>query len=151
MSDAQTVLAYTLFNAVYAASAYPLGALSERVGRWGMIRAGWAVYALVYFGFALADARAVWWLFPLYGLFMGCTDGVGRAVIRDHSPEERKGSARGVFHMAIGGAFLAGSVAAGVLWDRIGPEAPFALGGIVAVAAVVGTLRLRSGSRGASG
>jgi MFS family permease len=137
LSDVQTILGYTLFNIVYAASAYPLGALSDRFGRWGMVISGWTLYAVVYFGFALADMSAVWWLFPLYGLFMGLTEGVGRALIRDTIPEEKKGTAMGIFHMSIGLTMLAGSVTAGLLWDVVGPRAPFVLGGSVALAAAV--------------
>ncbi|MEF3696768.1 MFS transporter [Desulfolutivibrio sp.] len=137
LSDVQSILGYTLFNIVYAASAYPLGVLSDRFGRWGMVISGWTLYAVVYFGFALADMSAVWWLFPLYGLFMGLTEGVGRALIRDTIPEEKKGTAMGIFHMSIGLTMLAGSVTAGLLWDVVGPKAPFVLGGSVALAAVV--------------
>jgi len=136
LSDVQSILGYTLFNMVYAASAYPLGALSDRFGRWGMVIAGWTLYAVAYFGFALADMSAVWWLFPLYGLFMGLTEGVGRALIRDTIPEDKKGTAMGIFHMSIGFTMLAGSVTAGLLWDVVGPKAPFILGGSVALAAV---------------
>ncbi len=90
LSDVQTILAYTLFNVVYAGSAYPLGALSDRCGRWRLVIGGWLLYAAVYIGFALADGEAIWWLFPFYGLFMGLTDGTGRALIRDYIPEEKR-------------------------------------------------------------
>jgi len=71
---------------------------------------------------------------------MSLTEGIGRALIRDKIPEERKGTAMGIFHMAIGFTMLAGSVTARLLWDMIGPKAPFVLGGTVAVAAVVTAL-----------
>ena len=150
LSDVQAILAYTLFNLVYAASSYPLGILSDRIGRWRMVLAGWSVYAVVYFGFAWADAAMVWWLFPLYGLFMGLTDGVGRALIRDKIPEEKKGTAMGIFNMTIGFAALAGSVTAGLLWDTLGPKAPFVLGGTVAVVAVLAAVRIVPRTKAAS-
>ena len=137
LTDVQTVLAYTLFNLVYAMSSYPLGILSDPFGRWRMVISGWSLYAVVYFGFAWADTTMVWWLFPLYGLFMGLTEGIGRALIRDKIPEEKKGTAMGIFHMSIGFAALAGSVTAGLLWDMIDPTAPFVLGGTVAMIAVI--------------
>lgn len=145
LSDVQSILGYTLFNVVYAVSAYPLGVLSDRFGRWRMVISGWTLYALVYFGFAMADAGAVWWLFPVYGLFMGLTEGVGRALIRDKIPEEKKGTAMGIFHMSIGFTMLAGSVTAGYLWDAIGPKAPFVLGGSAALAAAALALFLLPG------
>lgn len=148
LSDVQSILGYTLFNVVYAASAYPLGVLSDRFGRWRMVITGWTLYAAVYFGFALGDMDAVWWLFPLYGLFMGLTEGVGRALIRDKIPEEKKGTAMGIFHMSIGFTMLAGSVTAGLLWDVVGPKAPFVLGGCVALAAAALALSLRPRAAG---
>jgi MFS family permease len=140
LSDVQSILGYTLFNVVYALSSYPLGVLSDRFGRWRMVIAGWLLYAVVYFGFAVADMNAVWWLFPLYGLFMGLTEGVGRALIRDKIPEERKGAAMGVFQMSIGLMALAGSVTAGLFWDTLGPRAPFFLGGGVALLAAIAAI-----------
>jgi MFS family permease len=136
LSDLQTIFAYTLFNAVYAVSAYPLGLLSDRVGRWRLVLSGWLLYAVVYFGFAFATMSAVWWLFPLYGLFMGLTEGVGKALIRDKIDEAHRGTAMGIFHMSLGFSSLAGSVVAGLLWDGISPKAPFVLGGSIALVAV---------------
>ena len=100
LTDVQCILAYALFNLVYALCAYPLGALSDRMGRWPLLMAGWTVYAGVYLGFALLDPAALWWLFPLYGLFMAANEGVGRALIRDRIPDGRQGAAMGLFHMA---------------------------------------------------
>lgn len=45
--------------------------------------------------------------------------------------------------MASGATTLASSVIAGVLWDRVSPEAPFWFGGLVAAAAVLGLLIVR--------
>ena len=39
--------------------------------------------------------------------------------------------------MATGATTLLSSVLAGILWDRVGPEAPFWFGGITAGAAVL--------------
>lgn len=140
--DSQVILGYLLFNVTYALSSYPLGILSDRMGRWRMLIGGWVLYAAVYFGFSVSDGGSIWWLFPLYGLSMGLTEGVGKALISGHVPVLRKGTALGVFHMSLGFTALASSVVAGLLWDHVGPSAPFRLGGIVAVAAVLAALIL---------
>lgn len=137
LSDIQTIFAYTLFNAVYAVSSYPIGILSDRFGRWHMVIAGWIVYSLVYLGLALSTTSAIWFLFPLYGLFMGLTEGVGKALIRGKIDEAHKGTAMGIFHMSIGFSSLAGSILAGLLWDNISPRAPFLLGGSISLFAVL--------------
>lgn len=135
--DTQVILGYLLFNLTYALSSYPLGILSDRFGRWRLLVGGWALYSAVYFGFSISDGQSIWWLFPLYGLSMGLTEGVGKALISGHIPAARKGTALGVFHMSLGFTALASSVVAGLLWDNVSPSAPFRLGGAVALAAVL--------------
>ncbi|EGJ51875.1 MFS transporter [Desulfocurvibacter africanus] len=138
--DTQVVLAYVLFNLTYALAAYPIGILSDRFGRWRLIIGGWLIYSLVYFGFAEASALDIWWLFPLYGLFMALTEGVGKALIAGQIPSERKGTALGIFHMSIGLIALSSSLVAGLLWDTLGPAAPFRLGGFVALLAALAAM-----------
>ncbi|TWT42196.1 major facilitator superfamily transporter [Phycisphaerae bacterium RAS1] len=131
------VLAYALYNIVYAVLAYPAGALSDRLGRWRVIGVGWAVYTLVYAGFAWSDAASIWPLLALYGGYMALTDGVGKALVVDHAPKSRRGTALGVYHLASGLVSLLASVAAGVLWDRAGAAAMFLFGAACAGSAAM--------------
>ena len=133
----QVVLVYALFSFVYMAVSYPAGVLSDRLGRWPMIAIGWILYAGVYCAFAVTGATAIWPLLAIYGVYIALTDGVGKALLADHAPKERRGYAIGLFYMLTGGATLASSVVAGLLWDRVGPGAPFWFGGIAAAAAVL--------------
>jgi len=131
------VLAYAFYNLVYALVSYPAGALSDRVGRWRVIGIGWAIYAAVYVGFAITGSAGVWPLFAAYGLFVALTDGVGKALVVDHAPPERRGLALGLFHLALGVSTLVSSVVAGLLWDHVGHDAPFWLGAAAAVASLL--------------
>lgn len=146
-SDTHVIGAYVLFNIVYAATAYPAGIVSDRVGRWRIMLGGWTVYALTYFGFALSGPAWIWVLFPIYGLYMGLTEGVGKAIIASNLPMERRGTAMGFFLMLTGLLSLLGNLAAGLAWDLIGPRAPFLMGGALALLAVAVALVLpRPGS-----
>lgn len=136
-NDAEVITGYLLFNLTYALSAYPLGILSDRVGRWRMLVGGWAIYSVVYFGFSASTGQGIWWWFPLYGLSMGLTEGVGKALITSQIPARRKGTALGIFHMSLGLTALTSSIVAGLLWDKVSPSAPFVLGGGVALVAVL--------------
>lgn len=129
------VLAYAAYNFVYAAGSYPAGVVSDRLGRWRVMALGWAIYAAVYAGLALT--ASLWPLLLLYGCYMALTDGVGKALVTDHAPRERRGSAIGVFYLANGIATLLASVVAGVLWDRVGPSVAFGVGAAGAALAVV--------------
>jgi MFS family permease len=131
-------LAYFGFNAFYALLATPSGILSDRVGRWPLLVAGYAVFAVVYVGFALAgDAFVAGGLFLIYSLYYALTEGVGRALITDLVPTSLRATAMGTYATATGAALLPASLAAGVLWDSVGPGAPFSYGAVLAALAAV--------------
>lgn len=137
LSPWMVVLAYAGFNLSYAVVSSPAGVVSDRLGRWRVIIVGWVVYAGVYAGFAVTGSVGVWPLFALYGVYMALTEGVGKALVADHAPPEKRGAALGFFTMASGIVTLLASIMAGVLWDRVGPTAVFGVGAVIAVGAVV--------------
>jgi MFS family permease len=136
MTAAEVVLLFAAFNAVYMVSAYPAGAVSDRIGRRGVMVAGLAVFALVYAGFGMARGPVwVWALFSIYGLYQGLTDGTSRALVVDLVSPEHRATALGVYAMATGLAALPASVIAGLLWQKVGPAAPFLFGAVTAALA----------------
>ena len=133
-----TVLAYAVYNVVYAVAGWPAGILSDRLGRRGIIIAGFALFALVYGGMGLATgALVVWPLFALYGLYIALTDGIIKAYITDLVPAAQRGGALGLYAATTGLMALVSSVLAGLLWDHVSPAAPFYLGGMAALGAAI--------------
>ena len=140
-SVVQVLLLFVAFNLVYALAALPAGIISDKLGRKGVIVVGWAIYALSYLGFALAsDVWQVWLLFALYGLYYGISEGVCRAFVCDLVPADKRGTAYGWYHTAVGLSLLPASVIAGWLWHLIGPSATFYFGAGMAGAAMLGFL-----------
>lgn len=144
-------LAYFAFNVIYAALATPAGALSDRVGRRVMLIGGYAIFALVYLGFAVAGGpgggvQAVG-LFLVYGVYYALTEGVQRALVVDLVPSGLRATALGTFSTATGVALLPASLVAGILWDRVSPAAPFYYGAALATLAVILLAVLGAGSR----
>jgi MFS family permease len=138
MAVAVIPLAYFGFNALYALLAAPAGILSDRVGRWPLLATGYAVFAVVYAGFALAEnAFAAGGLFLIYSLYYALTEGVGRALITGLVPTSLRATAMGTYATATGAALLPASLVAGALWDSAGPGAPFAYGAVLAALAAV--------------
>ena len=112
------------------------GALSDRIGRRPALISGWALYALVYVGFALASTQwHAWALFMVYGLYFALTEGPERALVADLVPETRRGTAFGWFHLTVGLGMLPASLLFGWIWDTRGPEQAFFTGAALAIAA----------------
>jgi MFS family permease len=58
-------------------------------------------------------------------------------LVADHAPSDIRGSAFGIFNVAIGLALLIASVVAGLLWDKLGSEATFFAGAGFALTALM--------------
>jgi MFS family permease len=131
-------LTLVIMNLAYSFSAYPIGILSDRIGRFGLLIASFFLYSIIYLGFALAHLSwQIWILFALYGLHLGMSQGVLTALVADQVPPELRGTAFGMLNLAIGIALLPASLMAGFLWQQISPEATFILGSVFAVSAIV--------------
>lgn len=129
LSVAQILGMLISFNLLYAVASLPLGSLSDRVGRRAVIISGWLVYGLIYVGFAAAQTGAqVWLLYAAYGVYYAAVEGTARAFVADLLPRERLGLGYGVYNMTVGLMALPASAAAGLLWQWVGPNAPFVLG-----------------------
>lgn len=129
-------------NLVYAASAYPLGALSDRVNRKVMLAAGVALLIAADVVLALApDAWAVGAGALLWGLHMGATQGLLAALVAETAPEDLRGTAFGVFNLISGVALLAASVIAGALWTYFSPAITFYAGALFAAVALAGLIK----------
>ena len=136
------------FNLVITLSSTPAGALSDRLGRRGLIVAGWAIYAVIYLGFAFASSPwHIWALYLGYGLYYGAFQGAASALVADLVPSDLRGTAYGMFNGAIGVVAFPASLLAGLLWDWYGPPAPFLAGGALALVAALGMLAIVPQSR----
>jgi MFS family permease len=143
-SPATAILLYLVYNLSYALFSYPAGHLSDRLGRKALLVTGYAVYGLVYLGFAFiagaGNPIAVWILFGLYGLYSGLTDGIEKAFVADMAPVEVRGTAIGLHATLVGIGLLPASLIAGGLWVEAGASAPFLFGGGVGLCAAAGLL-----------
>ena len=133
-----------VMNIVYAFSAWPAGALSDRLGRFGVLAAGFALLLLADLVLALGGSiSAVLLGAALWGLHMGLTQGLLAAMVADTAPAELRGTAFGMFYLITGLAMLAASVIAGGLWDLVGPQGTFFAGAIFTAAALAALPLLR--------
>jgi MFS family permease len=133
-----------MFNLIYSLVSTPAGSLSDRIGRRRLIVGGWLVYAVIYLGFAFAQAGwQIWILYVLYGLYYGMAYGTANALVADLVPENLRGTAYGTYNAIIGILAFPASLIAGILWEGIGswkgfgPSAPFLFGGLLALTAAL--------------
>jgi MFS family permease len=129
LSDETAILLYVFFYAVYVVVSIPAGMLSDRIGRKPVLMASYLIFAGVSLGLIYtSNLSNILPFFAIYGISFAMFDSVQRALVAEFAPADLKATAIGTFHTAIGLVALPGGYIAGLLWDKISPEATFIYG-----------------------
>jgi MFS family permease len=143
-------LVLTVMSLTYALTSYPVGMMSDRIGRRGLLAAG--LVFLVIADIVLARFTTITAMFvgvALWGLHMGFTQGLLSTLVADSAPADLRGTAFGAFSFVSGVAAFAASVLAGWLWVYAGSAATFHVGAAFAVVTLVLLLSGRKAALGA--
>ena len=128
------------------------GHASDLIGRKKLIVAGWAIYALVYVGFAfVSSAWQAWALFIVYGTYFGLSEGVEKAMVADMVEEEKRGTAYGFYNLAFGITVFPASLLFGWIWNEYGSDKAFLISSgisVLAAAALLFTIKTPKADQG---
>jgi MFS family permease len=115
-----------VFNIMFTLTSWPAGKFSDRFSRSAIAAAGYFVFAIVYFVFALAPSQlAIWLTMAFYGLFYALTNPVLKALVVESVAGDVRGRALGVYSFLTSVTTLLSSVITGALWKVYGPAVPF--------------------------
>jgi MFS family permease len=129
-------LIWMVFNVVRSLTSIPGGIISDKIGRKPTIIIGWAIYGVVYLGFALTSGEHfAWLLFIVYGIYFGLTEGVEKAFVAEISQSERKGMAFGIYSFVVGISSLPASLMFGFIWQLFGSKFAFIFGSFLSILA----------------
>jgi MFS family permease len=142
-------LLYVVHNVVYAGASYPIGALSDKIGRRGLLALGYVAGALTAAGLAMAFLKN-WdsWqflalLFALGGLYIAAEDALEGATTADLITAETRGTAFGVTAAVNGIGDFVASTLTGFLWTAVSPVVAFTCAGVLMLAGAVVIYRVR--------
>jgi MFS family permease len=137
-----------VFNITFTLASWPAGKFSDRFSRSAIAAAGYVVYAIVYFVFALAPSTlAIWLAMAFYGLFYALTNAVLKALIVESVRIEVRGRALGIYFFSTSVTTLLSSVITGALWKVYGASAAFYVSAAIAAVSASALLAYRSPAR----
>lgn len=138
-SNSGAVFLYFIYTFTASILSMPFGRKSDSIGRKKLLVLGYIVFALVYFGFAIAmNKQFIFALFIMYGSYTAIITAVERAFISEIAQLEIRGTMLGLHSTLSGIALFPASMIAGFLWENLGVRAPFLFGsGMALIAAVL--------------
>lgn len=136
-------LFYVLRNAVYAATAFPAGALADRMNKPKLLSAGYALGALTAFAaghcffWHVTTPAAIGVVFLLAGIYIGVQDTLEGAIPAGLIEPRDRGTAYGVLGAVNGAGDLIASALVGTLWTAVSPVLAFVCAGVLMLAGAV--------------
>jgi MFS family permease len=133
-------LVYATINVAHTTVGIPSGILADKVGKEKVLIIGYSVFALSTALMLLFSENTfyAYILAAIFGLYMGVSETVQRAVVPKYVVSELRGTAYGLYNVIIGTTFFVANVIFGFLWDNYSLDIAVSYSIIMTVAAISG-------------
>lgn len=117
LSAQDLILAYLLYNLVYALASWPLGGLGDRIGFKPVFVGSLLVFGGTYLAMGQVSSPVwIWFIFAAYGCFAAAHEGIAKSWLSLHIPKNAKATGQGLFHLLNTCALFLASAGAGFAW-----------------------------------
>lgn len=133
-------LVYATINVAHTAIGIPSGNLADKVGKEKVLIIGYSVFALSTILMLVPSENTLYAyiLAAIFGLYVGISETIQRAVIPRYVASELRGTAYGLYNVVIGTTFFVANVVFGFLWDNYSLTVAVSYSVITTIAAISG-------------
>jgi MFS family permease len=135
-------IVYAVINISHTAIGIPAGILADKIGKEKVLIIGYSIFGVsTVLMAAISSAENSNYAFVLaaiFGLYIGISETVQRAVVPGYVSSELRGTAFGVYNVVLGTSFFVSNVVFGFLWDNYNLNAAVAYSIILTSAAIIG-------------
>ncbi len=129
---------YLIFTVVASLMSFPFGRAADKFGRKPILALAFLFFWLMCLGFIFVNSLLlIVLLFVLYGLYRAAMEPVQKTLVSELSPTKYRASTMGAFQMITGLISLPAGIMAGLLWESIGPWAPFSFSLSLSIVALI--------------
>lgn len=133
-------IVYAVINVSHTAIGIPSGILADKMGKEKMLIVGYAVFAVstVFMAMSSENSLYAFVLAAIFGLYIGISETVQRAVVPRYVSSELRGTAFGLYNVVLGTCFFVSNVIFGFLWDNYNLSTGVVYSMVLTSAAIIG-------------
>jgi MFS family permease len=115
-------LVYAVINIAHTVIGFPSGLLADRVGKEKVLMLSFAIFLISSILMIILSGNSfyAYVIAIAYGIYMGISETVQRAVVPRYVPLDLRGTAFGLYNLVVGATFFTSNVLFGFLWDNHG-------------------------------
>jgi len=112
-------IVFAMINVTHTIIGIPSGMLADRIGKEKVLIIGYAIFVISTLLMAALNGNFIYAyvIAGIFGVYIGISETVQRAVIPRYISSELRGTAFGVYNLVIGTGFFVSNVIFGYLWD----------------------------------
>ena len=135
-------LVYATINISHTVIGIPSGIIADRIGKETVLLLGYGVLLISSFLMILFQGNLIYAfiLASVYGLYIGITETVQRAIIPKFVDSNIRGTAYGLYSLIIGSSFFIGNIVFGYLWDTYSLTVAISFSSVFVVSAILGMI-----------
>ncbi|HKG41359.1 MAG TPA: MFS transporter [Nitrososphaeraceae archaeon] len=133
-------IVYAVINISHTAIGIPAGIVAGKIGKEKVLIVGYAVFAISATLMTTLSENSLYAfvLAAIFGLYMGISETVQRAVVPRYVSSELRGTAFGVYNVILGTSFFVSNVVFGFLWDNYNLSTAVVYSIVLSSAAITG-------------
>lgn len=133
-------LVYATINITHTAVGIPAGILADRIGKEKVLILGYGILLISSFLMVILTGNFLYAfvIALIYGVYVGITETVQRAVLPKYVNSNLRGTAYGLYNLVIGVGFFIGNILFGYLWDAYSLDTAIYFSSIFVASAMIG-------------
>jgi MFS family permease len=133
---------YAVINVAHTAAGIPAGMLADRIGKEKVLIIGYLVFTISTVLMAISSESPLYAyvLASIFGLHLGISETVQRAIIPKYVSSEFRGTAYGLYYLVAGVTFFIANVIFGFLWDNYNLNMATLYSIILSIVAIIGMI-----------
>jgi MFS family permease len=133
-------LVYAMINITHTLVGLPSGILADRIGKEKVLILGYGILLISSFLMLILSGSLLYAFIIalIYGIYMGITETVQRAILPKYVTSNLRGTAFGLYNLVIGVGFFVGNIAFGYLWDVYSLSVAISFSSIFIISSIIG-------------
>jgi MFS family permease len=133
-------LVYATINIAHTAVSIPSGIIADRIGKEKVLILGYGILLISSFLMLILSGNFLYAfvIALIYGIYVGITETVQRAVLPKYVDSNLRGTAYGLYSLIIGVGFFIGNILFGYLWDAYSLDVSISFSSIFVASAMIG-------------
>jgi len=113
-------IVYAVINVAHTIIGIPAGILADKIGKEKVLLISYVIFAVstILMIVSINDVSYAYVLAIIFGLYVGISETVQRAIIPKYVLTEFRGTAYGLYSLVVGVCFFASNITFGFIWDN---------------------------------